>query len=98
MALTTGNIFGIFFIFQCVTQCIHFPVIWQKEKRSLCDRPDFFCISGSVPPFYREVYDIICPNQEHVDHDMFVKLLVKSSLPKATLTQVRLISLIVQES
>ena len=45
--------------------------------------------AGSVPAFYREVYNIVCPNAEdHVDHDMFVNLLVKSSLPKHTLTQV----------
>ena len=47
--------------------------------------------AGSVPAFYREVYNIVCPNAEdRVDHDMFVNLLVKSSLPKHTLTQVRL--------
>ncbi|XP_023221676.1 sorting nexin-8-like isoform X1 [Centruroides sculpturatus] len=44
---------------------------------------------GSVPPYYREVYDILCPNQENnVDQDMFIKLLVKSSLPKQTLIQI----------
>lgn len=43
---------------------------------------------GSVPAFYREIYDIVCPNQEQVDRDMFVNLLVKSSLPKQTLTQI----------
>ena len=43
---------------------------------------------GSVPSFYREVYDIVCPNQEQIDHDMFLKLLVKTSLPSATLSQV----------
>ena len=45
---------------------------------------------GSVPALYREVYDILSPNQEHVDHEMFIKLLVKSSLPKSTLSQVRI--------
>ncbi|WAQ95769.1 SNX8-like protein [Mya arenaria] len=43
---------------------------------------------GSVPPFYREVYDIVCPNQEHVDQDLFLEILVKSSLPKATMLQI----------
>ncbi|XP_013391524.1 sorting nexin-8-like isoform X2 [Lingula anatina] len=43
---------------------------------------------GSVPPFYREIYDIVCPNQEQVDRDMFINLLVKSSLPKQTLMQI----------
>ena len=46
-------------------------------------------LSGSVPAFYRDVYEIVCPNQEHVDHDVFLKLLVKASLPKNTLSQVR---------
>lgn len=54
---------------------------------------DIICMyiffSGTVPPFYREMYDILCPNQESfVDQDMFIKLLVKSSLPKQTLSQV----------
>ena len=44
--------------------------------------------SGSVPAFYREVYDIVCPNQEQVDRDLFVQLLVRSSLPKSTAMQV----------
>lgn len=45
-------------------------------------------VLGSVPPFYREVYDIVCPNQEHVDQDMFVQILVQSSLPRTTVMQV----------
>ncbi|XP_071960510.1 sorting nexin-8-like isoform X2 [Antedon mediterranea] len=45
--------------------------------------------SGSVPPFYREVYDIVCPNQEtKVDRDVFVRILMKSNLPKTTLSQI----------
>lgn len=49
----------------------------------------FLYFKGTVPAFYREMYDILCPNQESfVDQDMFIKLLVKSSLPKATLSQV----------
>ncbi|XP_059174908.1 sorting nexin-8-like [Physella acuta] len=43
---------------------------------------------GSIPPFYREVYEIVCPNQEQVDRDLFVQLLVKSSLPKQTILQI----------
>ncbi|KAK7112126.1 sorting nexin-8-like isoform X2 [Littorina saxatilis] len=43
---------------------------------------------GSVPPFYREVYDIVCPNQEQVDRDLFVQILVRSSLPKPVIMQI----------
>ncbi|KAH9491365.1 sorting nexin [Bulinus truncatus] len=45
-------------------------------------------VFGSIPPFYREVYDIVCPNQEQVDRDLFVQLLVKSSLPKNVIMQI----------
>ncbi|KAL8593278.1 hypothetical protein ACOMHN_009931 [Nucella lapillus] len=44
--------------------------------------------SGSVPAFYREIYDIVCPHQERVDRDLFVQLLVRSSLPKAVILQI----------
>lgn len=45
--------------------------------------------AGSVPAFYREVYQIVCPNQEEkIERDMFVKILMKSSLPKQSLSQV----------
>ncbi|XP_031567509.1 sorting nexin-8-like [Actinia tenebrosa] len=44
---------------------------------------------GSVPQFYREVYQIVCPNQENkIEKEMFVKILVKSSLPKSSLTMI----------
>ncbi|PVD39364.1 hypothetical protein C0Q70_01994 [Pomacea canaliculata] len=43
---------------------------------------------GSVPPFYREVYNIVCPNQEQVDRDLFLQLLVRSSLPKPVIMQI----------
>ncbi|RMX44458.1 hypothetical protein pdam_00010065 [Pocillopora damicornis] len=44
---------------------------------------------GSVPSFYREVYQIVCPNQEErIERDMFVKILMKSSLPKQSLSQI----------
>ncbi|XP_067671895.1 sorting nexin-8-like [Haliotis asinina] len=45
-------------------------------------------VSGSVPPLYREVYEIVCPNQEHVDRELFVQMMVKSSLPKQTIMQI----------
>ncbi|CAH1794267.1 unnamed protein product, partial [Owenia fusiformis] len=45
-------------------------------------------IGGSVPPLYREVYEIVSPNQENVDHETFVKILKKSGLPQATLAQI----------
>ena len=42
-----------------------------------------------MPPLYRELYDIFCPNQQdHVDQDLFINLLVKSSLPPQMLSQV----------
>lgn len=42
-----------------------------------------------MPAYYREVYQIACPNQEErIERDMFVKILVKSSLPKQSLSQV----------
>uniref|UniRef100_T1JGV2 PX domain-containing protein n=1 Tax=Strigamia maritima TaxID=126957 RepID=T1JGV2_STRMM len=41
---------------------------------------------GSVPQFYNEIYNIICPtSKQQVDRDIFVKLLIKSSLPSHTL-------------
>nr|XP_054762514.1 sorting nexin-8-like isoform X1 [Lytechinus pictus] len=43
---------------------------------------------GSVPPYYREVYDIVCPEQDRIDRDLFVKILIKSSLPKNTLSTI----------
>lgn len=45
-----------------------------------------------MPQFYREVYQIVCPNQENrIEKEMFIKILVKSSLPKSSLTMVRLL-------
>lgn len=43
---------------------------------------------GAVPPFYREVYEILCPNQEPVLRETFVKFLAKSGLSSGVLTQV----------
>ncbi|KAK3089854.1 hypothetical protein FSP39_007091 [Pinctada imbricata] len=43
---------------------------------------------GAVPPLYREVYDIVSPQQEHIDQDLFVHLLLKTSLPRTTISQI----------
>ncbi|XP_074647619.1 sorting nexin-8-like [Tubulanus polymorphus] len=43
---------------------------------------------GSIPQLYREVYDIISPTQEQIDHDTFIKVLSKSNLQKHVLTQI----------
>eukprot|EP00058_Branchiostoma_floridae_P009928 XP_002595416.1 hypothetical protein BRAFLDRAFT_119029 [Branchiostoma floridae] len=45
---------------------------------------------GSVPALYREVYDIVCPSgqESRVDREVFVKLLMKSNLPKQTLSSI----------
>ena len=65
-------------------------VVLSDDTQSQYNDTENACIvfSGSVPPFYREVYEIVCPAQQHVDHDTFLELLVKSSLPKQTLSQV----------
>nr|CAD7459956.1 unnamed protein product [Timema tahoe] len=41
---------------------------------------------GSVPPYYREVYDICAPTGSSVSKEFFTKLLVKSGLPSQTLS------------
>ncbi|XP_021351053.1 sorting nexin-8-like [Mizuhopecten yessoensis] len=43
---------------------------------------------GSVPPYYREVYEILCPHGEQVNEDLFVQLLLKSNLPRQTISQI----------
>lgn len=43
---------------------------------------------GSVPAYYREVYEILCPHNEQVDKDLFIQLLLKSSLPRPTISQI----------
>ncbi|XP_072048997.1 sorting nexin-8-like isoform X2 [Amphiura filiformis] len=45
---------------------------------------------GSIPSYYREVYEIVCPNpaSQKIDRDVFVKILMKSSLPKQTLSAI----------
>jgi len=59
--------------------------LFYKYLRKICLDES----AGSVPAFYREVYQIVCPNQEEkIERDMFVKILVKSSLPKQSLSQV----------
>ncbi|XP_013789133.1 sorting nexin-8-like isoform X2 [Limulus polyphemus] len=56
----------------------------KKDKTMAAD-----LTSGSVPHFYRDIYDILCPDQQtQLDQDMFIKLLMKSSLPKETLTRI----------
>ena len=45
-------------------------------------------LKGSVPAYYREVYEILCPHNEQVDKDLFIQLLLKSSLPRPTISQV----------
>nr|CAD7263324.1 unnamed protein product [Timema shepardi] len=42
--------------------------------------------SWSVPPYYREVYDICAPTGSSVSKEFFTKLLVKSGLPSQTLS------------
>ena len=49
---------------------------------------------GAVPPLYREVYDILCPQQEQIDQDLFVHLLLKSSLPRTTVSQVYILAFV----
>lgn len=46
--------------------------------------------AGSVPAYYREVYEILCPHNEQVDKDLFIQLLLKSSLPRPTISQVNI--------
>lgn len=46
-------------------------------------------ISDSIPTFYREVYQLLCPTQElKIDKDIFVKLLAKSSLTSQQLNAI----------
>ncbi|PSN58321.1 hypothetical protein C0J52_00167 [Blattella germanica] len=44
--------------------------------------------AGSVPPYYREVYDIISPTSSTISKDLLTKLLVKSGLPAQTLSSI----------
>ncbi|XP_029649490.1 sorting nexin-8 [Octopus sinensis] len=48
---------------------------------------DLSC-AGSVPPLYREIYDIIAPSQERVDRELFLSIFAKSNLPNETITQI----------
>ena len=64
----------------------NFPRFCKCLHKNLCVDKS----AGSVPSFYREVYQIVCPNQEErIERDMFVKILMKSSLPKQSLSQVK---------
>ncbi|MGH0140488.1 UNVERIFIED_CONTAM: hypothetical protein FKN15_017610, partial [Acipenser sinensis] len=48
-----------------------------------------FFLLGSVPPYYREVYEAICCKQEdHVQTDVFQRLLRKTDLPVAVQNQI----------
>jgi hypothetical protein len=47
-------------------------------------------VSGSVPPYYREVFNIISTSSSNVSKEIFTKLLVKSGLPSQTLSLVSL--------
>jgi len=46
-------------------------------------------LRGSVPPYYRDVFDVLCPdNSEAIPQTILTNLLVKSKLEKATLSQI----------
>ena len=45
-----------------------------------------------MPPFYREVYETLCPNQENLSKDTFAELFLSSSgLANKVLTEVSLL-------
>ncbi|XP_076808812.1 sorting nexin-8-like [Clavelina lepadiformis] len=46
-------------------------------------------LTGAVPPYYRDVYDILCPTQnEQISQTLFANVLTKSGLERAILSQV----------
>lgn len=46
-------------------------------------------LRGAVPPYYRDVYDALCPeNSESVSQSGFTKVLMKSGLEKSVLSQI----------
>ena len=48
-----------------------------------------FLFSGSVPSYYRDVYDILCPNaNDQIQQTVFAKVMTKSGLDNGTLSQV----------
>ena len=49
-------------------------------------------LTGSIPAFYRNAYDLCCPGGNgNVSKDMFTRLLVKSGLPSHTLSTVSIL-------
>ena len=49
-------------------------------------------LTGSVPPFYRDVYDALCPAQNNeIAQSVVAKVLTKSGLEKGVLSQVNFI-------
>ena len=50
---------------------------------------DFKLIVGTVPPYYRDVYDVLCPsNNESISQNTITQLLNKSGLERTVLNQV----------
>ncbi|XP_039253773.2 sorting nexin-8-like [Styela clava] len=46
-------------------------------------------LSGSVPPYYRDVYDTLCPGQnDKITREVLTQVLLKSGLEKSTLSQI----------
>ena len=48
----------------------------------------FTSISGNVPAFYRELFDVICGGEDRINFDNFQSLLGKSGLAKQNLSTV----------
>ncbi|GAB1607628.1 sorting nexin-8-like [Argonauta hians] len=44
--------------------------------------------AGAVPALYREIYDIVCPNQERIEKEVFHHVFSKTNLPIETLNQI----------
>lgn len=82
--------------------CVYLVLLPWVTRQDLCcsehietvtsTTADMFSDSfaGSVPAYYREVYEILCPHNEQVDKDLFIQLLLKSSLPRPTISQVNI--------
>lgn len=46
-------------------------------------------LSGAVPPLYREVYEIVSPDEgDQLDHDSFIKIFANVGVLKSALSQV----------
>lgn len=68
---------------------VHLPVLLNDNKMVYFFSSLFLSsAAGSVPPLYREIYDIISPSQERVDKELFLSIFAKSNLPNETITQV----------